>query len=395
MTEVYQNALIRFAADHEDCAALAGPQVQTLISMQELEAVREEWTALLAASARASLFMTWEWQAAWWRHYGKQQSLRVLMVRSNGLLIGLQPLYIQDQTLLRGLPLRVLRPVGTGGDTAPDYLEPLYRRGYEQLAAQALANAILNNLPGWHIARISDLSADSPFIEAVAKHGMLCTTAIRVGDGPKITLATLPPTWDEFLAGFNRDRRWSIRHARRRFMKEPGARFVLCDDPATLDQAIDRLIELHNMRWNGRAQEHAFSSAAYVNFHREAMHGMLARGALRLYALELGGSAVAMLYCFRHGQGLYYFQGGFDPGCSKLSPGAVLFGLAIESAINEGCTVFDMLRGQYEYKNQWGNGWNQMRQVEMLRPGLATSVFRLRHELAPRLRRKLQDLVGA
>jgi CelD/BcsL family acetyltransferase involved in cellulose biosynthesis len=178
-------------------------------------------------------------------------------------------------------------------------------------------------------------------------------------------------------------------------MRETGARFVVWDNAATLDLAIDRLIELHAMRWEGRTERHAFSSTAYVGFHREVMHEMFARQMLRLYALEVAGTVVAMLYCYRFRDGIYYFQGGFDPGLSKLSPGSVLLGLSIESAIAEGCKVFDMLRGMHDYKAQWARQRHQMMELELFRTGLTSSLYRLRHDIAPRLKRGLEDLVGA
>ena len=45
---------------------------------------------------------------------------------------------------------------------------------------------------------------------------------------------------------------------------------------------------------------------------------------------------------------------GFDPAFSKLSPGTLTIGHAIDQAIREGATEFDFLRGGEPYKYHWG-----------------------------------------
>lgn len=60
-----------------------------------------------------------------------------------------------------------------------------------------------------------------------------------------------------------------------------------------------------------------------------------------------------MYYCYAWRGTTLPFQSGFDPQYEKLSPGLTLMGFAIEQAIREGQTCFDMLRGEYDYKKRW------------------------------------------
>ena len=49
----------------------------------------------------------------------------------------------------------------------------------------------------------------------------------------------------------------------------------------------------------------------------------------------------------------YFYQSGFDPAYSKLSPGTVMIAHAIRRAIEGGYTTFDFLRGDEAYKRRW------------------------------------------
>ena len=204
----------------------------------------------------------------------------------------------------------------------------------------------------------------------------------------RISFANLPGSWAAYLETLSSDRRNVVRRFRRKLEALPAARFFTWQDAATLDTGIDRLIELHLKRWTDRSDSHAFSSKAYVGFHREVMHACLEKGWLRLFCIEAEGQIMAMLYCYRYRDRMFYFQGGFDPDMSKLRPGLVLMGHAIEQAILEGARVYDMLRGEYEFKTQWAKERHDTAQISLSRNTPAGLTWHLRTEVLPALKKR-------
>ena len=93
---------------------------------------------------------------------------------------------------------------------------------------------------------------------------------------------------------------------------------------------------------------------AVRRFHREAAPGLLARGALCLYAMRLDGDVVATLYTLRHRGRVFLYLSGFEPAAARLNPGTLLIGHAIEEAAREGAAEVDFLRGGEPYKYTWG-----------------------------------------
>jgi CelD/BcsL family acetyltransferase involved in cellulose biosynthesis len=53
------------------------------------------------------------------------------------------------------------------------------------------------------------------------------------------------------------------------------------------------------------------------------------------------------------GSTVYFYQAGFDPEHSSISPGTLLVAGTIRRAIEEGKTTFDFLRGDEPYKRRW------------------------------------------
>lgn len=369
-------------------------QVTCIDTAEGFQVLREEWGSLVETAAKASVFTTWEWQHVWWRHYGAGRPLRLLVAREEGRLLGLLPLYFQPVTPLAGLTVWLMRLIGTGGDTSPDYLEPPLMPGREGEVARALVEAALT-LPGWDVLAWTDLEPEGPVGVAASQALRASRLPNRRGTSARISFVPLPSSWDGYLEGLSRDRRYTIRSTRRKFEREPGARFFVWDDPARLDAAIDCLIELHHQRWQARSTEHAFASATYNSFHRAVMHACHERGWLRLYAMERAGETIAMYYCYSFRDTVYYFQGGFDPRYENLRPGLCLMGYAIEHAISEGHGVFDMLRGEYEYKKQWARGTRETCYMIAYRRTAPAFLYWIRRSLLPEARRLARRMVSS
>lgn len=361
-------------------------QVSVVRDLDGFAALRPAWQGLLERARIASVFLSWEWLHAWWRHYGEGHALRLLVARAGEQVVGILPVYLERSRVLRIVPVRTLRFVGTGGDTSPDDLDALLDPAHEDTAARALAEYALRRLGGWDVLLLTDMAKDSAFRLALAR----CTRRASAGVSARISYLVLPPSWEAYLEAQHRDRRYTLRQTRRRIEAQPGARLFLWDDPARLDEAVERLAQLHRLRWQERDEGHAFSTPQYVAFHREVMHACQARDWLRLYCLEIGGAIVAMYYFYRFRDGVYYFQGGFDPAFARLRPGLVLMGYAIQHAIEEGNRVFDMLRGEYDYKTQWAKERRETYFHKAYRASPAAFAFRLRRDWLPGLKRWLR-----
>lgn len=360
--------------------------VSVVSDTAEFEALRPAWSGLLERSGSASIFLSWEWLFSWWRHYGEARRLRVLVAREDGAVVGILPLYLDRSRLPGRIPILTLRFLGTGADTSPDDLGALLDPKNSGAIAAALANHALHHLK-WDILSLTDIAEGSEF--GLALEAALTPFASATGISARISYAQLPDTWDAYVVSQSANRRSTIRRTRRRVESLPGARLYALDAGQDLARASRRLAELHRMRWEGRTESHSFSSAEYLAFHLDVMRRCQARDWLRMYCLELDGALIAMIYCYRFRDQIFYFQSGFDPAFSKLSPGLVLMGFAIEQAIAEKLQVFDMLRGEYDYKTQWAPERRVTRYFRAYRRSPAVYLWRLRHVFLPRLKRRL------
>ena len=75
------------------CRGQRRPSVEHVSDIAGLRRLRPEWNGLLCRSPASSVFLTWEWIATWWEHFGREGDLLILAVRDeSGRLVGLAPL---------------------------------------------------------------------------------------------------------------------------------------------------------------------------------------------------------------------------------------------------------------------------------------------------------------
>lgn len=353
-------------------------QIELVTSTPDFDALEPDWRALEALTPRNSLFLGWDWQRIWWSHYGQGRQLRILVARIGGQVVGIFPLYLETHRAFKVLRVRKLRPIAAGGDTAPDDLGILFDPAHEQAVARTFVEHILNRVSDWQLLDLVDLPADSALVACLTQKSTQAPETIERMPVNRIIYGDLPPDWERYRKSLSRNRREVIGRKRRKFEMQPGARFFRIEASAQIDMAFDRLAELHRRRWQGRTTEVSFTSQQYLGFHRALMHALLAHGQLRFYGLETDAGTLAMFYGFRVGDTCYYFQAGFDPEHVALSPGEVLMGYVIEAAISEGCTRFDMLKGEYGHKRHFFQQTRETLGLRVHRPGLIHWLYRLK-----------------
>ena len=312
-----------------------------------LAALEPEWQRLASICPTGTVFQTWEWNAAWWRHFGRTpgRMLRVVTFRDDGgVLVGLAPLMT---SFWYATALRRLSFLGTG---TSDYLDVLAAPGWEDAVSEGLYG-YLEHAGGWQLADFQQLREGGYLRERRPLEGGRLASFDAPGE-PCPYLA-LPSVWDMLLQGLGKKTRANVGYYDRALHKVYAVEVGPVTDEADLDDELSHLFELHQRRWNQRWLPGVFGGGRVQAFHRDAARRLLRQGWLRLFSLKLDGLTQASLYCFAYGDRLCYYQGGFEPTLARLSVGTVLTARAIQSAIAEGRQVFDFLRGDEPYKAKW------------------------------------------
>lgn len=281
--------------------------------------LRDEWRALFEADSAATPFHSWEWHSVWWNTFGRGRSPYLVAAYEGDDLIGLLP-------LIRTLgPWRTLRSMAVGPS---DYLGPIARPEHRE----PVINAFLDHLQRAP-ADMVDLHQWSD--EAAVGDPVEQATCLRLA---------LPDSYETYLGTLSKSLRYDVRR-----MERSDDFRIHQPEP---DVALDVLFDLHVKRWRSRGLPGVFGRRVR-RFHAEWAHLAQAQGWLRLSVLEHQGAPIGAIYAMTHAGRCFYYQAGFDPASSKVSPGTLLVAATIRQAIDDGVHTFDFCRGDEPYKRRW------------------------------------------
>lgn len=329
-------------------------QVRKITDSSQFEALEEDWRSLSAACPTSSVFNGFDWQWQWWQVYGHGAQLCILAAYDDEHLCALLPLYIRSTQALKVKDVRELRMIGSGGDTSPDYLGLLYRESPDNAdnsdaSDEVMATMIeaIAELKGWDVAHLTDLydlpEFNQNLQQALGKQARLTAAS-------PIRYINLNNSFDEYLSSLSSNQRKQVRRRRRRFEEQGETRFYRWPNDKSLDDAFHELVRLHNKRWNDKDASGSFNTPNYLSFHNRVMHALQERDELRLYCLEHNEQMIAIEYSYRWKDSIFSFQCGFDPIYSEYRPGQLLLNYSIEDACEEGISQYDLLKGDYDYK---------------------------------------------
>ena len=334
------------------------------------EQLKSAWQRLERLDTQCMPFNTWHWNRLWWQHYaGKRDLITVLTAIQGERIVAIAPLFIQQTRMLRVIPTRVLRFVGSGYDTSPDYLNIIAEPHWRDDAELALLEYV-STIPNWHKLYLSDVRADSTLAARIK-------FIIGLGPGTAIpaTFTTiqrsgLPASFEEYRASLSRKRRKQINHRRNRLDAAGKSELALC---TTLDEvmaATDALVILHRQRWQSKRLTGKFRTKAYEHFHRAVIRQFFSDNSLWLVTLKLNHRIIGVQYIFEWRGELLFVQSGYSPAAINLSPGHVLFTYVIQRAIENGLSSIDLLKGEYDYKSVYARDTTKQINQGLVRPGL-------------------------
>jgi CelD/BcsL family acetyltransferase involved in cellulose biosynthesis len=315
----------------------------------ELFTLKEAWETLQQQSGTTTIFMTWEWVTTWWSVFGERGKLWLIQARDeNQRLVGLAPLI----RVKRGNAVwywHQLEFIGTS--TACDHLDFIVEKGCESAIIPLFLKTIKAHRSQWGLLRLASLPPASPNLEFLE--------AARIGwqkqDIFTCPVVTIPEDWDTFFMALSKGKRKEQRRYRRQLEEAFGDRWKweLVDDPSEMDDVLDEMIRLHQIKWEELGEAGGFADSKVVELHHKFAQRGLERGWLCLYRLKIEEETAAILYSYQYQKRAYDFASGFDYKFSDYSPGQMLTEIAIHQAMDNDVKEYDFLRGNEPYKFRW------------------------------------------
>ncbi len=330
-------------------------------------ALAAEWNPLLQRSQFNSLFLTHEWQTTWWRHLG-EGDLWILAFRQpeTNELVGIVPLYLVTVKAGKWAGKRKFNLVGC--IEVSDYLDAIILKGWEESVYRELLTWLRGSeAPQWDILDLCNLPEVSLTQQVMPALCEALDFRVEVSQEDTAPQFRLPLQYDQYLdEQVEKKQRHEIRRKQRRAEREADISFTIVENSPNLTAEVDDFIALQRA---SRADKAEFMTPEMRRFFNAAAQVMADAGYLRLCFLSINGEKAATLFAFEYDKRFWLYNSGYDPNAyAQLSPGWVILSYSIQYAIAVGCTVFDFMQGNEEYKYRFGGQDYQVMRVLVYNP---------------------------
>lgn len=299
------------------------------------------WDNLVEISMTNTPFQRLAYQQAWWNNLGSGILQTISIHNDQGNLIGLAPFYQQGPTLFFN-----------GHIEESDYLDMITTAENAQAVWEAVFDSLSNDDSlNWDCIDLCNIPAHSPTPEILPRLAQSRGFSFHTEVSEVCPIIVLPETFDDYLAALDKKQRHEVRRKIRR-ADEAGLEIRIIGPDEDLETAVNHFLDL--------LQKSTPEKSEWLNEGRAALFHEIAAASqaqnmLQLMFAVIEGQLAATLFNFDYDGRVWVYNSGFDPEAfSHLSAGVVLTAKAIETAIENGRSTFDFLRGNETYKYRFG-----------------------------------------
>ena len=309
--------------------------------LDAFSALVPRWRAVLDKDPHASVFHTPQYLSTWWSELGAGMQARIVEITSDdGDSIGIAPLALHPDGVMRF----------AGDHDTTDYRGPI--SAIEDRDAVAAATIEAAPRDAWTSFEMDNLASDGGWPEAftrAAKAAGYDVSEERGADAcPRVGI---PGSYEAYLQSLPGKMRHEIQRKARRLVRDAGAYEIRLSTEDTLDDDLERFFAMHRSSDGPKGR---FMHEGMATFFGSFAWMLFSQGWLRIAMLEIDGEPWAGCYAYSHRGVWGVWNSAYDHRRRELAPGMVLMGECIRLAAEEGCHLFDFLRGTEPYKYRFG-----------------------------------------
>lgn len=323
-------------------------QVTEISAGRDLERWRAPWEDLLDRDPHGDFFDTYEWLSSWLEFFWQDRPIAFLFIHRDGELVALMPLLSNEagETWCRNTLSLPINHYSTRADligAAPtkDVLEVVWR--YLQGTRRSVRLGL------------QSVATDSSLLPALERVADL--QRLRIQEWPALVcpVVRIDGDWDGYLASLSKHVRSEIRRKRRKIERAGVSQLRIVASPDDSRAAMEDILHIEQRSWKEASQSSFTAVRDLAGFYNTLSLRCALRGWLRSFILYLDQVPVAHMVGMVYRDRYYALKTSFDEQYSKLSPGAVLAGYALEQAFAERLEVFDFLGVPSRWKDELAN----------------------------------------
>lgn len=314
--------------------------VEIISSAEGLRSLHDDWSALFRLTPEASGFESHAWVSASWALLDQDgYELHVAVVGDPEGVCAIFPTRLSPRGRL-----------GFIGTDLGNYGGPVFDPAQLERAVSAWGDRVRVN-PRVRGIDLRGLRARSPFLELVRRrglHGWGAPLSVSTNTCPEVELSG---GFEPLLERHKSKQRSTWRRKAARLERLGEVEFLESGEDGFIEQAIPRIAELWERRWEGQRVHGSFGE--HADFHLQAARELGPDGRALLSTLRLDGEIIAFAYGLRGVDFTSSYVLAHDERFDRYSPGLLLLLRVLEAGAERGDALYDFSLGDAPYKSLW------------------------------------------
>lgn len=345
--------------------------VKLINNYQDFLSLECIWNRLLENSGSDHIHCTFEWLSTWWRHFGENKELFIIVAEEHNEIIGVAPLMIHKVgKLYKGfMKFRTVSFIGYGFADSADFLITRDRKE----VIREFFNYVYAKEKRWDEVRLVQLSDTSPSLniikEEITKNKYDVEMDVLIG----CPYLEIEGCFEDYYEGINKNWRYDIQRNIRRLKKDNGnLEFVVIKN---VDESqLEDIYKLNKKRFDLTGHRSPFLDGNKLDFIRDIRKLFNERGWWHLFLLKFKDGLIGYQICFDYNRTISFWNTSYDLDYGKFSVGKILVKLVLEYCFEKKYKIYDFMAGDEDYKFKWTKSYRNNYQIIIRKRNLKTKV---------------------
>ena len=301
-------------------------------------------------------FQRFEWIHLWWKYFGKDNDLQILIVKEGDTISGIAPLFIKNMRFLKFLTIRKLCFLGDGIAPYSDFL--IQQNQNREQVFQSLFQFIFIHL-SFDMVGLSNINSHNPHFDLWQKYTDLTNLKLELTyQCPKICLSGYT-SYKDYFSQLSKNHKQSLKFRQNKVMKSGvDVEYVFKRD--ITEEDMETLATIHVKRQKFLHQKNVpgrfsyFADTKKMAFLKDYFCRCNHESKILAY-MKFDGSPISYILLMASKNTLFYWNTAFDNDYAFFAPTKLLIHELVKYAFENNFTYLDFLRGSDSYKLQWSN----------------------------------------
>ena len=333
-------------------------EIHEINTLDDFESIKGEWNKLLYSIKDKNIFLTWEWNYAWYKHFHTNQNLSILVFEDGGGLHGILPL-VRRKYYNRIFEYDVLENMGIPrsdysgviiSDTSSQISDQIFDLLFEYIKKHRL------------IFRMEELPRNVEINQRLKKRLALNGIFIKEKFMNHCPYISLHGSWEDYYLKLSKKLMKDICRRKRKFEREIGElAFRKCLNDDMLENDFNTFLDLQRKKRNRKCYKQIGKNKE--EFLYDVCQSFKANDWLGLSFLEANETAISCDLSFEYNNIFYDYMPAFDPQYSSYSVGTIHLIYILKDLFLRKFNEYDFMRGDEPYKYDWTSSERDNEQI--------------------------------